>query len=43
MRDLWVHKDMGILDNKIVCKVNPHGVMMFKITPIIQVHDPVEM
>ena len=33
VRDLWLHKDLGVFENSIMGKVESHGVKMYKLTP----------
>jgi hypothetical protein len=33
VRDLWSHQDLGVFDMEFLSRVNPHGVVMYKITP----------
>ena len=32
-RDLWLHKDAGVMSGKVSGSVPPHGVVMYKLTP----------
>ena len=32
-RDLWLHKDAGVISGKVSGSVPPHGVIMYKFTP----------
>ena len=32
-RDLWLHKDAGVMSGKVSGSVHPHGVFMYKLTP----------
>ena len=32
-RDLWLHKDIGVLSGKVSGSVPSHGVLMYKLTP----------
>ena len=32
-RDLWLHKDAGVMSEKVSGSVPPHGVVMYKLTP----------
>ena len=31
-RDLWLHKDAGVMSGKVSGSVPPHGVVMYKLT-----------
>jgi hypothetical protein len=33
-RDLWTHKDMGIIENGNVFRVKPHQAAMYRLTPV---------
>jgi len=33
VRDLWLHKDLGVFTSSFSAFVDPHGVVMVKITP----------
>jgi len=33
VRDLWLHKDMGVYSSAFTTLVDPHGVVMIKVTP----------
>ena len=32
-RELWLHKDAGVMSGKVSGSVPPHGVVMYKLTP----------
>lgn len=38
VRDLWLHKHLGIRERSIVATVPAHGTALFKLTPALQTH-----
>ncbi|MGH7689660.1 MAG: glycoside hydrolase family 27 protein, partial [Gemmatimonadaceae bacterium] len=33
VRDLWAHKDLGVVENRYTADVPSHGVVMLRVTP----------
>jgi hypothetical protein len=33
VRDLWAHEDLGVFTGSFVARVDPHDVMMVRLTP----------
>ena len=40
VRDLWRQKDLGIHPEKYTAEVNPHGVVMVRLTPVATPEEP---
>ncbi len=36
VRDLWAHKDLGVVENRYTADVPSHGVVMLRVTPVAQ-------
>ena len=34
LRDLWKHSDLGVYNSKIICTVQPHGMVVLRLMPV---------